>query len=58
LEDHLFTPSRCSQLCLLSYKSGEYSLKGGEHSFRGVIFLEGKSFNCFLYSYHVFLFGV
>jgi hypothetical protein len=24
----------------------------------GVIFLEGKSFNCFIYAFNVFLFGV
>ena len=50
-------------LCL--WQKGEYSFKGGEHSFRGskilelqvVNPLEGKSF-CFLYAFNVFLFGV
>jgi hypothetical protein len=38
-------------VCLLSYK-------GGELSFRGVIIFRGQVLNCFLYAYHVFLFGV
>jgi hypothetical protein len=38
-------------VCLLSYKWGQYSLKGENIRLGGVIFLEGKSFNYFLYSY-------
>jgi hypothetical protein len=45
-------------VCLLSYKGGEYSFKGENTLLGGVIFLEGKSFNCFLYDFNVFLFGV
>jgi hypothetical protein len=40
-----------------SYMRG-YSFKGGELYFRGVIFLENKSFNYFLYAFIVFFFGV
>jgi hypothetical protein len=37
---------------------GEYFFKVGEHSFRESNPLEGKSFNCFLYDFNVFLFYV
>jgi hypothetical protein len=42
---------------LLSYKGGQYSFKGGNTILRGIIFLDGKSFNSFLYDFNVF-FGV
>jgi hypothetical protein len=41
-----------------SKKGGECFSKWGELSFRGIIFLEGKSFIASYMLYHVFLFGL
>jgi hypothetical protein len=43
---------------VLFHQGGEYFSTWEELSLGGAIFLEGKSFKCFLYAFNVFLFGV
>jgi hypothetical protein len=45
-------------VCLPSYKGENIPSKGDNTLLGGVILLEGKSFNYFIYAFNVFLFGV